>query len=70
MGRRLLVPGTGRELVPGAVEWVGERDRKACQTHRDQFIGDGHVVPGEPDNLLDLLGEDEYQDRRRTVTRR
>lgn len=63
------MPGAVGELSPGAVEELWESDLEAGESDGDQVVGDGHVVPGEPDDLLDLLGEHEHENRGSTVAR-
>jgi hypothetical protein len=44
-------------------------DLGLAQAHGDGLVGDGDVVPGESDDVLDLLAEHDDQDGGGAVTR-
>lgn len=64
----LVVLGVGGELTPGAIEGVGQHDLKVDEPDGDDVVGHCHVLPGELDDVLDLLGEHEHEDRCGAIT--
>jgi hypothetical protein len=64
---RLVVTGVRRQFAPWSVERVRQCDPARTDADGDQVLGDFDVVPGESDDIVDLLPEDEDEDRRGTV---
>ncbi|MEQ4726260.1 hypothetical protein [Nonomuraea sp. B19D2] len=58
VGRSEVVAGRSSELAHGLVQ--GEESLP--QTDRDDLGGHGDVVPGQPDEVFDVLAEDDDQD--------
>ena len=59
-----VVAGRGGQLAPGPVEWVAGARSRLLRPDGEELVGDVGVVPGEADNVLDLLAGDEDEYRR------
>lgn len=49
--------GIGSEFAPGLVERIGDCDLGLPHAHRNDLVADLDVVPGQGDDVLDLLAE-------------
>jgi hypothetical protein len=67
VSRGQVIAGLRRQFAPRSIKWVWQRDLNRAATDRDEVVGDFHIVPGESDNILDLLPEDENEGRRSAV---
>lgn len=60
--------GSGHQLAPGFIEWPCEGNLDGSEGDGDFFVGDLDVVPGEFNDVRDLLAEDQDKDRCRAVS--
>jgi hypothetical protein len=67
--RPQVVAGIGREGPPGCVQWLPQLDREAAECDGYEIIGHADVLPGQCDDVLDLLAEDENEYRGRAIAR-
>jgi len=65
-GGQVVAGGRG-QFAPWFVERVRQYDLDCTDADGDQVFGDVDVVPGESDDTLDLLPEDEDENRGSTV---
>ena len=59
VGRGEVLAGRGSELAHGLVQ--GEGELGLSQPDGDDFVGHDDVVPCQPDDVFDVLAEDDYQ---------
>lgn len=62
-----VVAGVHRQLPPGFIERAGQGDLDRSDAHAHQIVSDYDLIPGEADDILDLLAEHKDEDRRRAV---
>lgn len=58
----LVVGGGGRQFAPGLIERRCKCDFDSSEGDGDEFLCHGDVVPGQLDDVGDLLAEDQNED--------